>query len=392
MSVAVPPGKVWLNPDEPEDAYPMFSVTAVPPKKPGTIRIWVDGCFDMLHFGHTNAIRQAASLGAELFVGCHSDEEIIRYKGPPIMHAEERYEALRACKWVTFVVENYPYVTRLKDIERFDVDFVAHGDDISVDLNGRNSYQEIMDAGKFKVVKRTPGISTTDLVGRMLLCTKSHLRSGEDGDDQQLLAADVPQGKARRYHTSDKKVAQFSNHTSAKPEDVVVYVDGSFDLFHIGHMRVLEEAKKLGTYVIAGVHYDDVVNEIKGNNYPIMNRDERVLGVLSCRYVDEVIMGVPYEVTADILEENNITKVVAGKIMCEYTGEDAGREDPYAVPKKLGIFEEVDSGCDLTTDRLIERVLENRVAFLKRQAEKKKKDKASEEAKPEAYKNVREVC
>lgn len=377
----------------------MYGVTAVPPKAPGKVRIWVDGCFDMLHFGHTNAIRQAASLGAELFVGSHSDEEIMQYKGPPIMHADERYEALRACKWVTFVVENYPYVTRLKDMDRFEIDFVAHGDDISVDLNGRNSYQEIMDAGRFTIVKRTDGISTTDLVGRMLLCTKDHLQHPEGEEERHV---HVPQENladtSLRYLTTSRKIVQFSNNTTPKPEDTIVYVDGSFDLFHIGHMRVLEKARSFGTYVIAGIHEDDVVNRKKGKNYPIMNLNERVLGVLSCRFVDEVVMGVPFRVTQDLIEKLGVHAVVAGcnHDECDASESDAeggpSTADPYAVPKRLGIFHEVDSGTDLTTDRLIERVLENRRAFLERQAAKKKKDTASQMAKPDAYKNIREVC
>lgn len=390
--VQVPPGRVHLNPDEPDDVYPMFGVTAVPPKKAGTIRIWVDGCFDMLHFGHTNAIRQAASLGAELFVGSHSDEEIIRYKGPPIMHADERYEALRGCKWVTFVVENYPYVTRLKDMDRFEIDFVAHGDDISVDLNGRNSYQEIIDAGRFKVVKRTDGISTTDLVGRMLLCTKDHLQDNNVHVPPENLA-----DTSLRYLTTSRKIVQFSNNTTPKSDDKIVYVDGSFDLFHIGHMRVLEKARSFGTYVIAGIHEDDVVNRQKGKNYPIMNLNERVLGVLSCRYVDEVVMGVPFRVTKDLIDKLNIDVVVAGRNLEDVDASESDVEGgspstPYDVPKGLGIFHEVDSGTDLTTDRLIERVVENRRAFLERQAAKKKKDSASELAKPAEYKNIREVC
>jgi ethanolamine-phosphate cytidylyltransferase len=389
--------KVLLNPDEPTDEYQMYATTAVPVKKPGTVRIWVDGCFDMLHFGHTNAIRQAAILGHELFVGCHSDEEIIRFKGPPIMHAEERYEALRACKWVTFVVENYPYCTRLKDMERFQVDFVAHGDDISVDLNGRNSYQEIIDAGRFKVVKRTDGISTTDLVGRMLLCTKSHMLS----DPEQVKVSDEASGDtAVRYMTTTSKLCQFSNNRPPKSTDKIVYVDGSFDLFHIGHMRILEAARKLGSYVIAGVHEDKVINDKKGKNYPIMNLNERVLGVLSCKYVDEVVMGVPFQVTKDIIESLKVSVVVAGVLADDRLDSDAEGtspvsvkplRDPYAIPRAMGILVQVDSNCSLTTDSLIERVLLNRQAFLERQASKKKKDKRSEEMKPEEYKNVQEV-
>ena len=47
-------------------------------KKP--VRIWVDGCFDLFHFGHCNAIRQAKAFGDELVVGIHSDEEIKKQK------------------------------------------------------------------------------------------------------------------------------------------------------------------------------------------------------------------------------------------------------------------------------------------------------------------------
>jgi len=44
------------------------------------VRVWVDGCFDMVHFGHANALRQAKGLGTKLIVGVHSDEEIAKHK------------------------------------------------------------------------------------------------------------------------------------------------------------------------------------------------------------------------------------------------------------------------------------------------------------------------
>lgn len=363
--------RVHLNPHDPSDPYQLYGHGPVPKKAPGVVRIWVDGCFDMLHFGHTNAIRQSRALGVELFVGCHSDTEIVRVKGPPIMHEDERYEALRNCKWVDYVVENYPYSTRLKDLDLFEIDFVAHGDDISVDAHGVNSYQEIIDAGKMKIVKRTDGISTTDLVTRMLMCTGEEISSPDD--------------MVKNYYlTTSRKIVQFSNNTFAKAHDKVVYVDGSFDLFHVGHMRLLEQAKKLGTYVIVGIHEDNVVTKLKGRNYPVMNINERVLGVLSCRFVDEVILGVPLEVTPALLKQFDVSWVLAGSIAAN------SPEDPYSAPRSQGILQVIDSGSDLTTDALMQRVMENRQAFLDRQAAKKVKDKSSEENKPEQYLNVRE--
>lgn len=42
------------------------------------------------------------------------------------------------------------------------------------------------------------------------------------------------------------------------PNDRIVYVCGSFDLFHIGHLSFLEEALKLGDYLVVGIYPDQV--------------------------------------------------------------------------------------------------------------------------------------
>lgn len=55
------------------------------------IRVYMDGCFDLMHYGHANALRQAKALGDDLVVGVVSDEEIIKNKGPPVLSMEERY-------------------------------------------------------------------------------------------------------------------------------------------------------------------------------------------------------------------------------------------------------------------------------------------------------------
>lgn len=50
----------------------------------------------------------------------------------------------------------------------------------------------------------------------------------------------------------------------------------------------------------------------KGSNYPIMNLQERVLSVLACKYVSEVVIGAPYIVTKDLIEHFNIAVVCHG--------------------------------------------------------------------------------
>jgi len=79
------------------------------PASPSKFRIYIDGCFDMIHSGHYNAIRQAKSLGAYLVMGIHSDGEITTNKGPPVMNEAERYDLARSCKWVDEVAEDAPF-------------------------------------------------------------------------------------------------------------------------------------------------------------------------------------------------------------------------------------------------------------------------------------------
>ncbi|KAF1810162.1 hypothetical protein P152DRAFT_508797 [Eremomyces bilateralis CBS 781.70] len=144
-------------------------------------RVWVDGCFDFTHHGHAGALLQARQLGNELIVGLHSDEEILANKGPTVMNLEERQIAILANRWTTAVIPYAPYITSLPWITHYGCQYVVHGDDITSDASGQDCYRFVKAAERFRVVKRTPGISTTDLVGRMLLCTKTHFVRNVEG-------------------------------------------------------------------------------------------------------------------------------------------------------------------------------------------------------------------
>ncbi len=71
-----------------------------------------------------------------------------------------------------------------------------------------------------------------------------------------------------------------------------MYACGAFDLFHIGHLCFLEAAAKLGDYLIVGIYSDQIVNDYKGANQPIMTLHERVLSVLAYRVCQLLIISV----------------------------------------------------------------------------------------------------
>ena len=66
------------------------------------------------------------------------------------------------------------------------------------------------------------------------------------------------------------------------------YTTGVFDLFHIGHLNVLRNAKAQCNYLIVGVSTDELVEEYK-HKKPIIPFEERVKIVEAIKYVDEVV-------------------------------------------------------------------------------------------------------
>jgi len=353
------------------------------------IKVWTDGCFDMMHFGHANALRQAKALGDYLVVGVHSDAEIQKHKGPPVMTEQERYEAVRSCKWVDEVVEGAPYVTQLDLMDKYGCEFCVHGDDIVTTSGGEDTYHLVKAVGRFRTVPRTQGVSTTQMVGRMLLLTKDHhapyhndrtaLSSVNTGNLLQMTEGEKPKVSpytgVGQYLPTSKRIVQFSEGREPKPSDVIVYIDGTFDLFHPGHVAILKEARKLGDYLIVGVLPDDVVNEKKGFGWPVMNLYERVLCVLSCRYVDEVIIGAPWSITEDFIKSQKINKVARGSVNDPaYKVSTDEFDQAFEVARKLGILVDIRSPVSITTSNIVQRIIDNRAKFVERNLKKEAKE------------------
>jgi len=357
------------------------------------VRMYMDGCFDMVHSGHFNALRQAKALTDILVVGVICLEEIEFHKGPPVMSLEERVEIVAACKWVDEIASDaIPYNPTIELLDKLNCGFVAHGDDLALGADGVDSYYEIKKAGRMRTFKRTDGISTTDIVGRLLLFTKNDkpedtnlLRklSGESLLTTSKIGQAVeekkeehkPKEKVQLIQTT-RRIRQFSSGKEPKPTDKIVYVDGAFDMLHVGHVRILKAAKEQGDFLIVGVHDDETVHEQKGSNYPILTLQERVLNILAMRYVDEVIVGAPWKVSEHLIKSMNVQLVVEGSMTKHKEHENMPHHldnDPYEIPKKLGIYKQIPSTIDMTTDKLIERIIDNRKKLLTAHEIKQKK-------------------
>lgn len=96
-------------------------------------------------------------------------------------------------------------------------------DDITLSADGRDTYEEVKKGGRYKECLRTAGVSTTDIVGRMLLLTKDHHR--DDMDPQHMnhtktLGTDglglSPFTKVCQFLPTTNTIMQFAEGRSAK--------------------------------------------------------------------------------------------------------------------------------------------------------------------------------
>lgn len=387
-------------------------------KKSREIRIFMDGAFDVMHYGHMNAFRLGRSLGTYLIVGVNSDDSITKCKGPPLMNDKERLTMVQGCKFVDEVVPNCPYIMTAEYLDwiftTYDVDYVVHGDDPCI-VDGKDVYESAKRLGRYRSIPRTEGVSTTDIVGRMLMMTKEHhLRTrrargnsigsltapggGMDGDrsdddsDNEILNENQEDdlsvmtsanyndgeeigvlGHQSKFLTTSMMLRLFSAGVKHPEEGMkVIYVDGAWDMFHCGHIEFLKEASKRGDYLIVGIHGDSVVNKRRGGNLPLMNLHERVLSVLACKYMDDVLIDAPVEITPDMIASLRITEVIHGT---ESDDSSISFDDRYRYPKEMGIFTTINSPSDFKLNIILSRIQKKQAQFQSKIDRKKKAER-----------------
>jgi D-glycero-beta-D-manno-heptose 1-phosphate adenylyltransferase len=92
----------------------------------------------------------------------------------------------------------------------------------------------------------------------------------------------------------------------------VVFANGCFDLFHVGHVRYLEGARKEGDVLVVGVNSDRSVRELKGKGRPLLPEDARaeLLAAMEC---------VDYVVIFDDATAENVLRDLRPDVHCKGT-------------------------------------------------------------------------
>ena len=337
---------------------PLYSERKLPPKKKGIRRVWFDGCFDLIHYGHFNALRQAKTLGDELVAGVHSKAEIELHKGPTVYREDERAQALRCLKWVDHVVVNAPYRTRLWHMKFLEIDIVIHGDDVTFDQNGEKSYKEVIEEKMLQFVRRTPGISTTEIIKRFL---HFHERTDMNSSNEKFtprmameavkkIRSCIPQIKVYNLKRmlDPSRLPDLNKHFAQK---VVVYLHEPFFFFHVSHLMLFQRAKRLGDILLVGLPLS-TPPKTKDVGH-VFSSEDRLFSLLSCDEVDYVVLNAPVPLTSTFLRSLRVD------IVCtSYGCKDIvfSSHIPTCSSAFWPRYQEIDIDCNMHINECIDRI------------------------------------
>ena len=135
------------------------------------VRIYTDGVFDCFHYGHAKVLEQCKKMFpyVHLIVGVCSDADVTKEKGRPIMTAEERAECVKHCKWADEVILNCPWLINLDYLDKLNCKYIAHDPEPYPYNDIDDVYGPFKKEKRFLATKRTEGISTTDIINRILV-------------------------------------------------------------------------------------------------------------------------------------------------------------------------------------------------------------------------------
>jgi D-glycero-beta-D-manno-heptose 1-phosphate adenylyltransferase len=130
--------------------------------------VFTNGCFDLMHIGHTRYLQAAKALGDLLVVGVNSDASVRSLKKAPdrpIVAEAQRAEIVAALACVDYVVI-FPEPDPLNLITALEPDVLVKGGDWPVDrIIGREVVERR--GGTVKTIPLVPGMSTTALIQRI---------------------------------------------------------------------------------------------------------------------------------------------------------------------------------------------------------------------------------
>merc|ERR1719219_2666807 len=188
----------FANPDGPGDSLGEYKPCTKEQAASGTlgrpVRVYADGIYDLFHAGHARQLQQCKKLfpNVYLIVGCCSDKLTLERKGRTVNKEWERYANISHCRYVDEIVRDAPWTLDNEFLAKHHIDFVAH-DEAPYTLGSGpcdDIYAWLKEAGQFCATQRTEGVSTSDLITRIIknydMYIRRQLKRGIDAKELNI--------------------------------------------------------------------------------------------------------------------------------------------------------------------------------------------------------------
>ena len=129
---------------------------------------YIDMVGDLFHFGHVHMIKKVYDLGYTVVLGIHSDETVESYKRKPILTMDERIKTISSCKYIHSIIKDAPLIVTKKFLDKHNIDMVFHGHLLKNDFKYKKMYEIPSKLGKFTRIEYFAGISTTEIINRII--------------------------------------------------------------------------------------------------------------------------------------------------------------------------------------------------------------------------------
>jgi len=130
------------------------------------VNVYASGVWDLLHVGHMKHFNQISKLGNRVLIGVHTDEDVKSYKRIPTLTMEERALTASYCKGVSKVIKSAPLILTKEFIKEHNIHKVAAS--VEYDSPDDEYYRVPREMGILHIIDRIPGISTSDIMKRVI--------------------------------------------------------------------------------------------------------------------------------------------------------------------------------------------------------------------------------
>ena len=133
-----------------------------------------------------------------------------------------------------------------------------------------------------------------------------------------------------------------------------IYIDGIFDLFHVGHIETLKFIKNMEENVILVVGIISDSDAASYKRIPIINEKNRIKMLESCKYIDEIIPNSPLVITKEFIDLHNLDLVVHGFANKK---DELKQDEFFKYPKEIGKFKIIPYSNLESTTGIIDHIL-----------------------------------